>query len=226
MGFAESSVSQAPRTRVLILNAHATEREGLAALLARQDGVELVGVTGSPEDAAEAIQSASPEVVVVDLATPQEGGIEMLRRLLQHPQHPRVVAIRRDYSRDQIAAAFEAGVSACVSTNAGVSDLMSAVQAAQAGRTFLCPFVTRVLIEQPAVQPVTVPPGGRQLTRREQEVLELIAAGSTDRQIAAQLTLAVGTVHTHRKHIMAKLGVRNVTSLLRRARELGLLSPG
>jgi len=225
MGLAEST-APANRTRILIVNPHATEREGLAAVLAREQGLEVVGVTGNSADAAEMIEQASPDVVVMDLATPAEGGIEDLRRLLGGRQAFRVVAIRRDYSRDQVAAAFEAGVSACVSTNAGVADLVNAVQAAQAGRTYLCPYVTRVLIESPTMAPVTVPPGGRQLTRREQEVLELIAAGNTDRQIASQLTLAVGTVHTHRKHIMAKLGVRNVTSLLRRTRELGLLPPG
>lgn len=226
MGLAESTAPPAQRTRILIVNPHATEREGLAAVLGRERAVEIVGVTGNSSDAAEILERVSPEVVVMDLAGSSEGGIAELRRVIGSPQHPKVVALRRDYSRDQVAAAFEAGVSACVSTNAGIADLVSAVQAAQAGRTFLCPYVTRVLIESPTTAPVTVPPGGRQLTRREQEVLELIAAGNTDRQIASQLNLAVGTVHTHRKHIMAKLGVRNVTSLLRRARELSLLPPG
>src|SRR5262245_37833610 len=121
MGLAETTTS-APRTRILIVNPHATEREGLAAVLGRELAVEVVGVTGNSADAAEMIQHASPEVVVMDLAAPAEGGIEELRRLLGSPQHPKVVAIRRDYSRDQVAAAFEAGVSACVSTNAGIAD--------------------------------------------------------------------------------------------------------
>ena len=224
MGIAESSIAPV-RTRVLIVNPHATEREGLAALLGRVEGVDLVGVTASVADAADAIARAQPDVVVMELAGLHEGGVDDVRRLVGHPHGPRVVALRRDYARDQVAAAFDAGASACVSTNAGVADLLDAVQAAQAGRTFLCPFVTRVLIEQPASPAVAVPPGGRQLTRREHEVLAMIAAGQTDRQVAGQLQLAVGTVHTHRKHIMAKLGVRNVASLLRRARELGLLPP-
>jgi len=224
MGLAERTVP-APKTRVLIVNPHATEREGLAAVLGREEGIEVAAATGNLDDAMALIEQTAPDVVVMDLATPAEGGIDELRRLRSDGSAVRVVTVRRDYSREQVVAAFEAGASACVSTDAGVSDLANAVRAAQAGRSYLCPYVTRVLIEAPIVPPVTVPPGGRQLTRREQEVLELIAAGNTDRQIAGQLSLAVGTVHTHRKHIMAKLGVRNVTSLLRRTRELGLLPP-
>lgn len=225
MGLAERTIP-APTTRVLVVNPHATEREGLVAVLSREEGIEVVGAAGQLGDAEALIEHGAPDVVVMEMAAPADGGIEDLRRIAAGAQAPRVVVVRRDYSRDQVVAAFEAGAVACVSTNAGVSDLVAAVRAAQAGRNYLCPYVTRVLIETPMPPPVAVPPGGRQLTRREQEVLELIAAGNTDRQIAGQLRLAVGTVHTHRKHIMAKLGVRNVTSLLRRTRELGLLPSG
>jgi DNA-binding NarL/FixJ family response regulator len=223
MGFAESIVPS--RIRVLLVNPHATEREGLAALLGRCDTIEVVAVTSSIADATELLDRCAPDVVVMELAPLHEGGIDDVRRLVAHPQAPRVVTIRREYSRDQVAGAFDAGASGCVSTNAGVEDLLNAVQAAHGSRTFLCPFVTRVLIEQPMTTPFSVPPGGRQLTPREHEVLRLIASGQTDRQIAASLQLAIGTVHTHRKHIMAKLGVRNVATLLLRARELALIAP-
>ncbi len=222
MGLAERT-SPEPAVRVLVLNPHATEREGLAAVLAREADLDVVGATGNLEDALALIDQMRPDVVVMELAALSAGGIDQVRRVLGDGRATRVVAVRREYTRELVAAAFEAGASACVSTDASVADLVNAVHAARNGRNYLCPYVTRVLIEAPVIPAVTVPPGGRQLTRREQEVLELIAAGNTDRQIASHLRLAVGTVHTHRKHIMAKLGVRNVTSLLRRTRELGLL---
>lgn len=210
------------RIPVGVVHQSPIEREGLAALLSSQEPVEIVGAAGTYEEAAAKINGRESVVVVLDLPHPAEPALALVRDITARPGGPRVVTLRRHYTRDVVAAAFDAGASACVSTDAGTADLLDAIEAARVGRTYLCPFVARVLIEGPTTA-MTAPPVGRQLTHREQEVLSLIAGGNTDRQISGMLGLAVGTVHTHRKHMMAKLGVRNVTSLLRRAREAGLL---
>jgi DNA-binding NarL/FixJ family response regulator len=194
----------------------------LAALISTLDTVQLVGAVGMTEGAVSSVIASQPAVVIVDLPPSTDGAFALVREIVGTPGGPRVVGLRRQYARELVAGAFDAGVSACVSTEAAVSDLLDAIEAARVGRTYLCPFVARVLIEGPSASQ-TAAPVGRQLTQREQEVLALIASGNTDRQISGMLGLAVGTVHTHRKHMMAKLGVRNVTSLLRRAREAGLL---
>ncbi|MCW5893698.1 MAG: response regulator transcription factor [bacterium] len=212
-------------TRVVIQNPYALEREGMAALLRSADGVEVVGTSADCDGTAALVgEGAVPAVVLVDLQSDGDGdGLGDVRRLHGLGTPPRVVVLRRDYVREQVLAAFEAGASACVSTSADLADLLTAVQAAETGRTYCCPIVARSLIEAQK-PPSDVPtPGLRPLTPRELEVLERIARGQTDRQIATTLGLAVGTVHTHRKHIMAKLGVHNVAGLLRRARALGLL---
>lgn len=211
--------------RVVVQNAHALERAGMAALLKTDDSVSLLGTSADCETTAAMVGDGGPAVVLVDLPPASDGaGLEAVRRLHGMASAPRVVVLGRDYAREQVLAAFEAGASACVSTAAELEDLLSAVRAAEAGRTFCCPVVARILVEAPASHASEVPTLGlRPLTPRELEVLERIARGQTDRQIAITLGLAVGTVHTHRKHIMAKLGVRNVAGLLRRARSLGLL---
>lgn len=210
------------RTPVGIVHQSPIEREGLAALLGGLDPVEMVGAAATYDEASVTINGRSSVVIVLDLPHPAEQALSLVRDITARPDPPRVVTLRRHYTRDVVAAAFDAGASACVSTDAGTADLLDAIEAARVGRTYLCPFVARVLIEGPTTA-ATAPPVGRQLTHREHEVLGLIAGGNTDRQISGLLGLAVGTVHTHRKHMMAKLGVRNVTSLLRRAREVGLL---
>jgi DNA-binding NarL/FixJ family response regulator len=211
--------------RVVVQNPHALERAGMAALLRSADSLSVVGASPDCETTAALVGKAEQVVVLVDLPSgPHGGGLEDVRRLHTLATNPRVVVLRREYAREQVLAAFEAGASACVSTSADLEDLLNAVRAAQAGQTFCCPIVARVLVESPANPSAEVPTLGlRPLTPRELEVLERIARGQTDRQIAGTLGLAVGTVHTHRKHIMAKLGVRNVAGLLRRARSLGLL---
>jgi DNA-binding NarL/FixJ family response regulator len=211
--------------QVVVQNAHALERAGMAALLQADESVSVLGTSADCETTVAMVGDGDPVVVVVDLPSASEGGgLEAVRRLHGMASAPRVVVLRRDYAREQVLAAFEAGASACVSTAAQLEDLLNAVRAAEAGRTFCCPVVARILVEAPSGQSSEVPTLGlRPLTPRELEVLERIARGQTDRQIAITLGLAVGTVHTHRKHIMAKLAVRNVAGLLRRARSLGLL---
>jgi DNA-binding NarL/FixJ family response regulator len=190
--------------------------------MAKLDHVEMVGAASSYDEATRLMDGRPATVVVLDLPQPPDPALALVRDITAHPEGPRVVALRRHYTRDIVAAAFDAGASACVSTESGPLDLLDAIEAARMGRTYLCPLVARVLIEGPNTASPG-PPVGRQLTHREHEVLGLIAGGNTDRQISGLLGLAVGTVHPHRKHMMAKLGVRNVTSLLRRAREVGLL---
>lgn len=210
------------RTSVAIIHQSPIERDGLTALLGKLDPIELVGAAGMDDGAVSLVDGKHPEVVVLDLPQPPDPALALVRQIAGRQNGCRVVAVRRNYTRDVVAAAFDAGASACVSTEAATPDLLDAIEAARVGRTYLCPFVARVLIEGPS-SATAAPPVGRQLTHREHEVLGLIAGGNTDRQISGLLGLAVGTVHTHRKHMMAKLGVRNVTSLLRRAREVGLL---
>lgn len=217
--------------QIVVQNAHALEREGMASLLRSEDSLHVVGTSADWESTAALVMDggqpdgASPPVVLVDLQANSDGaGFDDVRRLQALAAAPRVVVLRREYAREQVLAAFEAGASACVSTAAEREDLLSALRAADAGRTYCCPVVARTLIEAPS-RPAEIPTLGlRPLTPRELEVLERIARGQTDRQIAKTLGLAVGTVHTHRKHIMAKLGVHNVAGLLRRARSLGLLN--
>lgn len=220
-----TSLAEHSQTRVLVVSGNAIEREGLVALLRREPSLIVVGAAANAEQALEVTSVTPPEVIILDLAPAGEAAPEAARRLsAAYSPTPNIVGLRRDFSREQVASAFDAGIKACVATAIDAPDLVSAVQAARSGSTYLCPVVSRVLREAPSVQAQSPSGTGRHLTTREREVLALISSGLTDRQIAERLSLAIGTVHTHRKHIMAKLGVRNVTGLLRRARDLGLLA--
>ncbi|KJK56940.1 response regulator [Saccharothrix sp. ST-888] len=220
--------------RVLIVDDQAMVRAGFAALLNAQSDIDVVGDAADGKQALEASGRTHPDVVLMDVRMPEMDGLEAARRLLDPPpgvvHRPKVLMLTTFDVDDYVYEALRAGASGFLLKDAPPADLIAAVRVVAAGEALLAPSVTRRLIEDFAR---TRPAPRRDprlrlngLTPRETEVLELIARGLSNQQIAERLVVAEQTVKTHIGRILAKLDLRDRAQAVVLAYESGLVTPG
>ena len=217
--------------RVLIVDDQAMVREGFGALLAAQDDIEVAGSAADGAEAVDAVWRKQPDVVLMDVRMPVLDGLEATRRILRAPgdRHPRVVMLTTFDLDDYVYEALRAGASGFLLKDAPAADLVHAVRVVAAGDALLAPSITRTLIADFARRPQQDRPRPdrlRVLTPRETEVLELIAAGRSNGEIAETLVLAEQTVKTHVGRILTKLDLRDRAQAVVIAYETGLVQPG
>jgi DNA-binding NarL/FixJ family response regulator len=211
--------------RVLLVDDQALFREALAMLLGVQADVEVVGEAGDGADALAKVAAVGPDVVLMDLRMPVLDGVAATRRLrVDHPG-VRVIALTTFDDDEDVFAALRAGAVGYLLKDVSSARLVEAVLAAARGESVLQPSVAAKLVariaEEPAParpQPLVVP-----LSERELEVVRLLARGRSNKEIAAALYLAEGTVKNHVTNVLGKLGARDRTQAALRARELELL---
>ncbi|GLW72338.1 DNA-binding response regulator [Kitasatospora phosalacinea] len=220
--------------RVLIADDQAMVRAGFAALLSAQSDIDVVGDAADGRQALEVSGRTHPDVVLMDVRMPEMDGLEAARRLLDPPpgavHRPRVLMLTTFDVDDYVYEALRAGASGFLLKDAPPADLIAAVRVVAAGDALLAPSVTRRLIADfarhrpaPRRDPRLRLNG---LTPRETEVLELIARGLSNQEIAAHLVLAEQTVKTHVGRILAKLELRDRAQAVVLAYESGLVQPG
>ncbi|GAA2334808.1 response regulator [Streptomyces sparsogenes] len=220
--------------RVIIVDDQAMVRAGFAALLAAQSDIDVVGEAPDGKQGVEVSRSTHPDVVLMDVRMPEMDGLEAARRLLDPPpgvtHRPKVLMLTTFDVDDYVYEALRAGASGFLLKDAPPADLISAVRVVAAGEALLAPSVTRRLIadfarQRPAPRKnLAVRRSG--LTPRETEVLELIARGLSNQEIAESLVLAEQTVKTHIGRVLAKLGLRDRAQAVIFAYESGLVTPG
>ncbi|MEV4869564.1 response regulator transcription factor [Streptomyces syringium] len=220
--------------KVIIVDDQAMVRAGFAALLAAQSDIDVVGDAPDGRQGVEVSRRTHPDVVLMDVRMPEMDGLEAARRLLDPPigvtHRPKVLMLTTFDVDDYVYEALRAGASGFLLKDAPPADLISAVRVVAAGEALLAPSVTRRLIADFAKQrPVprknpALRLGG--LTPRETEVLELIARGLSNQEIAGSLILAEQTVKTHIGRVLAKLGLRDRAQAVIYAYESGLVAPG
>jgi DNA-binding NarL/FixJ family response regulator len=210
--------------RVLLVDDQALFREALGTLLATHDGIDVAGEAGNGEEALSQAASLRPDVVLMDLRMPVLDGVAATRRLrLEHPS-VRVIALTTFDDDEDVFAALRAGAVGYLLKDVSSARLIEAVLAAARGESVLQPSVAAKVVArfaqlpEPAPRPLVVP-----LSEREREVLRLLADGRSNREIAAKLFLAEGTVKNHVTNLLGKLGARDRTQAALRARDLGLL---
>jgi DNA-binding NarL/FixJ family response regulator len=209
---------------VVITGGPVLAREGVAMLLEGTFGIPVRTHAG---DIAEAMTHLREDVGrFVALVVTPSGGFDVagVRTFASHPECVGIVVAGGFRTKHDVMRVLEAGAQSCVSYDAGTARLVEAIERARAGTGYLCPIVAALLARDTQSRPAPQLPL-RELTDRERDVLALIVEGMTDRQAAAELGLSMKTVHTHRQNIMAKLGVRTATALVRRAIQLGLVVP-
>jgi DNA-binding NarL/FixJ family response regulator len=212
--------------RVLIADDQGLVREGLATLLAAQDGIEVVATAADGQQAVALCDRHLPDVVLMDLRMPQLDGVEATRQI--RSAHPQIeIVVLTTYADDaSILGALQAGARGYLTKDAGAAEIARAVHAAAAGQTLLDPAVQQRLLAAvadgrpgPPRHPANLPD---ELTPREAEVLGLIAAGLSNAEIAARLVISEATVKTHVNHVFAKTGARDRAQAVHYAYQHGL----
>ncbi|MGI5164117.1 response regulator [Spirillospora sp. CA-253888] len=219
------------RTRVLVVDDQTVVREGLVLLLELLPELEVVGSAGDGERAVELVAELRPEVVLMDLRMPRVDGVEATRRIRR--EHPGVeIVVLTTYADDEsIFAALRAGARGYLTKDAGAEEIAQAVAAVRGGASLLDPAVQRRLVEAVAADEraeraaragrADLPDG---LTRREAEVLALIARGRSNTEIAGDLFITEATVKTHINNLFAKAGLRDRAQAVTYAFRHGLAS--
>jgi two-component system, NarL family, response regulator LiaR len=212
--------------RVLIVDDHAVVREGLRTFLQLQDRIEIVGEAADGEAALEQAGRLHPDVILMDLVMPRLDGVSAMRELRARASPSRVIVLTSFLDDDRLMPAIEAGAAGYLLKNAEPAELARAVRAAHAGETLLDPVVAARLVQMIAARPSAVGADSQRLTRREQEVLELIARGRSNKRIASELGISEKTVKAHVGHVLAKLGVTDRTQAALLAVQEGLVAGG
>jgi NarL family two-component system response regulator LiaR len=209
--------------RVLLVDDHAVVREGLRTFLQLQDRIEVVGEAGDGEEALEQAGRLQPDVILMDLVMPRLDGVSAMRELRRRASPSRVIVLTSFLDDDRLMPAIEAGAAGYLLKNVEPAELARAVRAAHAGEALLDPTVAARLVQTIAARPSPRGTDSQRLTRREHEVLELIAHGRSNKRIALELDISEKTVKTHVGHLLAKLGVSDRTQAALLAVQEGLV---
>jgi two-component system response regulator NreC len=208
------------RIRILLADDHAVVRQGFKMILSAQPDMEIVGEAGNGREAVELAEQLHPDIVVMDVAMPELNGIEATRRLSASVPHSRVVALSMHKDSVYVREILRAGARGYLLKDSPAPDLLAAVRAVASGEGFLSPAVSDAVLNdyrRHVTNPVDL------LSSREREVLQMLAEGKTNKEIAVILNLSVYTVDAHRGRIMEKLNLHSINELVRFAVRNGMI---
>lgn len=215
--------------RVVVADDQAVVRGGLRMILEAQGDIQVVAEAADGTDAVELVRSLEPDVTLMDIRMPGLDGIEATRRIIDTTEHARVLVLTTYGLDENVYAALKAGAAGFLVKTDSPESLVDAVRVVAAGESPLAPEITRRLIDRFLAGPVPnapLPPEVAELTERERDVLQLVAAGLANAEIAAELYVSEGTVKTHVAHILSKLGLRDRVQAVVFAYECGVVRPG
>jgi two-component system NarL family response regulator len=210
------------KIKVLLVEDHRMVREALRDVLTQVADIEVTAEAGDAREALEQIRLIAPDVIVLDIGLPDLNGIEVATRLRELGSHAKVVALSAFSDKRFVTAMLRAGASAYVTKSAAGTELVRAIRAVAAGQGYFSPDIAGTLATE-----MRDSAGHREAptpTRREREVLRLIAEGERSPAIAAQLHVSVATVEVHRRNLMRKLSLRTVADLTKYAIREGIVA--
>jgi len=212
--------------RVLVVDDHAIVRDGIRALLGQADDIDVVGEAGGGRDAIALARSLSPDVILMDIAMPDLGGLEATLEILKERPASKIIVLSQHSDPEYVRRALKAGASGYILKKAAGADLVSAIRAVQRGGLVLDPDVARDAVtgEPAGVEAIAAQedPYDR-LTDREKQVLKLVAEGRSNKEVAELLGISVKTAMSHREHLMFKLRAHNRTDVIRFALRHGVI---
>ena len=211
--------------RVVVADDHGVVREGIRHVLSGEAGFEIVGEATNSADAMVLVESLRPDVAVLDISMPGESGLKLAARIRERLPEIRVLMLSMHDHPEYVLESVRAGAHGYLLKDTAAAELRHAIRAVEEGEAFYSPPVARRLSDavrgELARERRTSELGT--LTQREREVLEGIARGRTNKEIATELGISHRTVETHRESLMRKLRIRTVAGLTRFALELGLI---
>jgi DNA-binding NarL/FixJ family response regulator len=214
------------KVRVLLADDHTLMRAGLRVLLERQPDLAVVGEAEDGRQTLQLVETLQPDVVVMDIAMPNLNGIEATRQIVERNPRTSVVILSMHSDESYILRSLKAGARAYLLKDSAEADLIRAIHAVREGKSFFSPAVGKTLVEDYVRQ---LKERGDDdtyelLTSREREILQLVAEGKSNKDVANLLNLSVYTVETHRAHILQKLGLHTVPDLILYAVRKGIIS--
>jgi DNA-binding NarL/FixJ family response regulator/two-component sensor histidine kinase len=211
-------------TSVLLVDDHAMFREGVRDVLGKQRGITIVGEAEDGYQAIRMVEALSPDIVLMDIAMPALNGLDATRQIKRRFPNVDVIVLTAHESREQLAQTVRVGAAACIVKRSAGTELLRAIQAVTQGQKYVSPAIAAMLLED--YQTRIDQDGEDILTEREREVLQLVAEGRTNQEIARRLVLSVKTVEGHRTNLMRKLGAHDRTDLVKYAIRMGMITPG
>jgi DNA-binding NarL/FixJ family response regulator len=208
---------------VLIVDDHAVVREGLRTFLELQDGLEVVGEAADGREAIAQARLLEPDVILMDLVMPELDGVGAMRALRDEAPDSRVIVLTSFLDDERLLPAIQAGAAGYLLKNVEPSELARAIRAAQRGEAIIDPTAAARLVQ--AFADSARAPEPERLTRREREVLELIAAGRSNKRIALELGISERTVKSHVRNVLGKLGLTDRTQVAMHAVREGWVEP-
>lgn len=198
------------RIRVLVADDHAIVRKGVCSLLATEPSIEVVGEAQNGQEAVAKTQKAKPDVVLMDLVMPGMDGVEAIRCITSSLPDVRILVLTSFASDDKVFAALRAGALGYLLKDSGPEELVAAIKQVHSGQSSLHPAIARKLLQE-LTHTSNRACRTEALTKREQELLQLVAKGQSNREISDQLAISEATVRTHVSNILAKLNLRSRT---------------
>lgn len=206
--------------RVMVADDHTIMREGLKNLLRKEPGIEVVAEADTGRQAVELSRTIPMDVIIMDISMKELNGIEATRRILENSPAIKVIALSMHADKRYVAGMFDAGASAYLLKDCDLDELIQAVRAVAANRSYICSAISGTVIRdylrhmRLEAEPL--------LSAREREILQLLAEGRSTKQIAATLQISVKTIETHRQRIMEKLDIFSIAELTKYAIREGL----
>jgi DNA-binding NarL/FixJ family response regulator len=211
---------------VLLVDDHTIVRQGLRALLLSEGDISIVAEAQTGREAVELASQHNPRIVIMDLAMPRLNGAEATRQILKTVPSARVIVLSTYGDDEHVQQALTAGAAAYLLKQTAAEDVVQAIREVLNGNAYFSPAIAKRLREQTCQEKGEGQQPTRldvELTQREAEVLQLIAEGYANKQIAAELNLSVKTVEKHRQQVMQKLGIHNIAGLVRHAAAKGII---
>jgi DNA-binding NarL/FixJ family response regulator len=211
---------------LLLAEDHDIVRQGLCALLKADGGFALVGEARNGREAVELAAKLTPAVILMDIAMPELNGLEATRQILAANPAARVIVLSAHSDDEYIERMREVGVAGFLEKQTSADILTKAIREVAAGRSFYSPAIAKRLAataHKPRDRDGVLKPNSSRLTSRESEVLQLVAEGSANKQVAAALGISIKTVEKHRQHLMDKLNIHDTAGLTRYAIAQGVI---
>jgi two-component system, NarL family, response regulator NreC len=212
--------------RILLADDHTVMRNGLRLLLERQPNLKVIGEAADGRQAVTLAAAEEPDVVVMDIAMPHLNGVEAARQIVNHNSRVAVAILSMHSDESYVIRSLKAGARAYLLKDSAEADLIEAIHAICRGKSFFSPAVSRILKEDYMRQlgKMDAEDTYELLTNREREVLQLVAEGKSNKEVANLLNLSLYTVETHRTHILQKLNLHSVPELILYAVRKGIIS--